>query len=217
MPSDLRKERDRERTEQRREALLDAAARVFVRHGYHRALISDIAAEAQVGQGTFYRHFADKRAIFEALLDRFLSAVFEGFSGMNANPPHDTRQYRDASIAAIRRAAQVMERDRALATLLLREAPTVDRVVEEKVHAAYAVLADIAQSFLERAVAEGFARPCRMTVVSQAIVGIGAWMANAWWAGRIHDVSLDDLIRELVDFAFLGIGVAETPSGGESP
>ena len=211
MPSELRIARDRARVERRREALLDAASVVFARQGFHRTLVSDIADEARVGQGTFYRHYVDKRAVYEALLDRFLSNVFEGFAGMSANPPHDTRQYRDASVAAVLRAAGVLERERPLALLLMREAAAIDRRLEQKVDAMYATLADIAQSFLDRAVAEGFGRPCRTEVVSQAIVGMGAWAANAWWSGRIRNVSLEAYVEELIDFAFLGIGKPPAP------
>lgn len=206
MPSELRRARDQARTEARREDLLNAARRVFIRHGYHRTLISDIAAEAKVGQGTFYRHFSDKRAIFDELLDRFLAQVFESFASMRTHPPADAASYRAASAAAIRRVVEVMERDRALAMLLLREAPTVDRELEEKVAGVYASLAEVARSHLDRAVAEGYARPCHTAAVSQAIVGIGVWMSNAWWSGRLLDIAADDLIEELVDFVFLGLG-----------
>jgi len=205
MPSELRRERDQARTERKREALLDAAGRSFERHGYHRTLVSDIASEAGVGQGTFYRHFPDKRAIFEALLDRLLARVFAGFAGMSANPPHDARSYRDASVAAIRRMAEVLDRERSLVTVLLREAPSIDRALQDKVAAVHETLADIAKGFLDRAVEEGFARPCRTAIVSRAIVGIGTSIASDWWSGRIRDASIDTLVEELVDFAFLGI------------
>jgi hypothetical protein len=33
-------------------------------------------------------------------------------------------------------------------------------------------------------------------------------MANAWWAGRLPDFSKDQVIEQLVDFAFFGIGSA---------
>ncbi|MDY0002167.1 MAG: TetR/AcrR family transcriptional regulator [Polyangia bacterium] len=212
MPSELRRARDQARTAARREALLDAAARVFVRHGYHRTLISDIASEAKVGQGTFYRHFQDKRAVFDALLDRFIAQVFESFSQMSSNPPQDGASYRAASAAAIRHVVRVMEDDRALAMLLLREAPTVDRELEEKITGVYATLAEIARSHLDRAVAAGYARPCRTAMVSQAIIGIGAWMSSAWWSGRLLEISADDLIEELVDFVFLGLSPQIEPA-----
>ncbi len=53
MLSELRKTRNQQRTERRRQALLDAAGKVFTRQGFHRTLVSDIVAEAHVGQGTF--------------------------------------------------------------------------------------------------------------------------------------------------------------------
>jgi len=44
--------------------LKQAARRLFVERGYHAARPQDIAREAGLGHGTFYLHFADKRACF---------------------------------------------------------------------------------------------------------------------------------------------------------
>jgi AcrR family transcriptional regulator len=205
MPSELRQSRDHERTRRRRESLLDAAARVFVRQGYHRTLISDIAAEARVGQGTFYRHFPEKRAVFQAVLDRFTGSLLDEFAGMSARPPRDASEYRKGSIDAIRRVAAALERNRDLAQMLFREAPTVDSELEERVAGFHEAFVGLAQSFLDHAVASGFARPCRTRVVAHAIVGMGVSMAGSWWAGRLSDLAIDGLIEELVDFAFDGI------------
>ncbi len=205
MPSDLRKERDRARTERRRQAVLDAATRVFVRQGFHRTLISDIAKEAGVGQGTFYRHFPDKRAIFEAVFDRFVDSLFAEFAGMSANLPKDAREYRDSSVAAILRVARGLERNQDLAKMLMRETPAVDAVLEDKLAALQDGFVMLAKSFLDHAVANGFARPCDTQLEAQAIVGIGTSMAHLWWCGRAPDVTLDQLVEQLVDFAFLGI------------
>jgi AcrR family transcriptional regulator len=46
------------------EALLAAAARVFARKGFDAAQTPEIAAEAGVSTGAFYRYFTDKRAVF---------------------------------------------------------------------------------------------------------------------------------------------------------
>jgi AcrR family transcriptional regulator len=214
MPSPLRIQRDQERTRRRREALLDAAGRVFVRHGYHRTLISDIAGEAKVGQGTFYRHFPEKRAIFEALFDRILELLFSEFQGMDARPPADVREYHDASAQAIGQVAQTLDRNRDLVRMLLREAPTVDPAMEARLAELNDGFVDIAQRFLDHAVASGFARPCRTRIVAQAIVGIGIAMADQWWRGRVPDLALQDLIEELIDFAFEGIGIPNRPEPG---
>jgi AcrR family transcriptional regulator len=54
------------------EALLAAAARVFGRRGFDAAQTPEIAAEAGVSTGAFYRYFTDKRAIFLEVIAQHL-------------------------------------------------------------------------------------------------------------------------------------------------
>jgi AcrR family transcriptional regulator len=54
----------------RREDLLGAAARRFVAVGLRRTTMEDIAREAGAGKATLYRHFANKDAVIDALLER---------------------------------------------------------------------------------------------------------------------------------------------------
>jgi AcrR family transcriptional regulator len=62
-----------------------AAIRVFERVGYLNAKITDITAEANRATGSFYKHFAGKEALLEALLADLLAqgdanALAEGHS-----------------------------------------------------------------------------------------------------------------------------------------
>src|SRR5690242_15108519 len=61
-----------------RERLLAAARRLFTKRGYHATRPQDIARAAAVGHGTFYLHFADKRACFLAFAE-VAQAEIEGF------------------------------------------------------------------------------------------------------------------------------------------
>jgi AcrR family transcriptional regulator len=54
----------------RREDLLVAAARRFVAEGLRRTTMEDIARDAGAGKATLYRHFANKDAVIDALLER---------------------------------------------------------------------------------------------------------------------------------------------------
>jgi len=65
----MRQAERRARTSQR---LLDAAADVFARLGFHAATIDDIADAAGFTKGAVYGNFASKDALFLALLDRHL-------------------------------------------------------------------------------------------------------------------------------------------------
>jgi len=54
---------------ERRQALLDAAMRVFACGSYSGATTADIAREAGVSEPILYRHFASKRDLYLAVLD----------------------------------------------------------------------------------------------------------------------------------------------------
>jgi AcrR family transcriptional regulator len=64
----LSREESRQRT---RERLLDAAAEVFNRLGYHAASLEAVAEAAGFTKGAVYSNFATKGELFEALLHRY--------------------------------------------------------------------------------------------------------------------------------------------------
>lgn len=56
--------------------LLDAAADVFARRGFHATTVDDVADAAGHTKGAVYSNFAGKEALFLALLDRHLDDQF---------------------------------------------------------------------------------------------------------------------------------------------
>ncbi len=207
MPSALRKQRNLERKERTRQTLLAAAGRMFTDKGYHRTLISDIVSDAGLGQGTFYRFFPSKRAIFMTLLDGFFADLLGEFSEMSVRPPTNLEEYRHASMSAVRRVAAKVDENRELALMFLRETPSIDRKADEKLSQLFESFANLAKIYLDHAIAHGFARPCKSEVVAQSLVGIGVRIMYEWFEGRFGDQSLEELSREVVDFAFLGFGL----------
>lgn len=212
MPTSKRILSDQERKDRTRQTLLDAAGRVFVAKGYHRALISDIVAEAGVGQGTFYRFFDSKREIFETLMTDVFESSAAQFADMSARLPANAREYRDASLSAIQRIAAMAEAHRELILVFLREGPTIDADMAAVIDAGLAQFASLARHYLDHAIASGFARPCDSAVVAQAIVGMGLRTIELWGSRTPGDIPLADMIREMVDFAFYGL-VGKPPSG----
>ena len=63
-----------------REALIDAAERVFRREGVTRTSLAEIAAEAGVTRGAIYWHFRDKAEILDALCERTLLPLDAAFA-----------------------------------------------------------------------------------------------------------------------------------------
>lgn len=59
---------DRPRAEQRRDQVLAAAGRCFIRRGFHSTSIAQIGAEAGMSVGHIYRYFTNKEAIIAGIV-----------------------------------------------------------------------------------------------------------------------------------------------------
>lgn len=65
------------RTARKHQAILDAAAQVFLTHGYAGTTIDQIAATAAVSKPTVYAHFGDKQALFTEMVTRTVDEAAE--------------------------------------------------------------------------------------------------------------------------------------------
>jgi AcrR family transcriptional regulator len=65
-------------------ALVAAARELFAADGYAATSLDAVAAKAGVTKGAVYHHFAGKRELFEAVLERELVALTESLAGVYA-------------------------------------------------------------------------------------------------------------------------------------
>jgi AcrR family transcriptional regulator len=63
---------------ERRQAILEAARRVFARHGYHGTGTADIARACGCSEPVLYKHFAGKRELFAAVLEHCAATTVAG-------------------------------------------------------------------------------------------------------------------------------------------
>jgi AcrR family transcriptional regulator len=59
----------------KRDAILEAALRLFAERGFHGTSVPDLASAAHVGAGTIYRHFESKEAVVNALYQHWKVAL----------------------------------------------------------------------------------------------------------------------------------------------
>jgi TetR/AcrR family transcriptional regulator, fatty acid metabolism regulator protein len=63
--------------EEKRRLILDAAARVFARKGFHTSRVGDIAEEAGVAHGLLYHYFSSKDEVLETIFREHWTNVLE--------------------------------------------------------------------------------------------------------------------------------------------
>jgi TetR/AcrR family transcriptional regulator, fatty acid metabolism regulator protein len=63
--------------EEKRRTILDAAARVFARKGFHTSRVGDIAEEAGVAHGLLYHYFSSKDEVLETIFREHWTTLLE--------------------------------------------------------------------------------------------------------------------------------------------
>jgi len=99
-----------------RNALIDAAAEVFARRGFHAASLDEIAEAAGFTRGAIYSNFGGKEDLMIAVLDLFTKQQLEAFSAVVDPAAGGSASERSAAAASVWTATQ---REQNLAALSL--------------------------------------------------------------------------------------------------
>jgi AcrR family transcriptional regulator len=160
-----------EAKEQRREAILVAAKRVFARKGFHATTVADVAKAAKLSYGSIYWYFDSKDALFHALMDaeeralraHIAAAVGNGSgSGPAAGP--------GLFAASVRATFEFFESDRDMVRLLFRDSYALGGRFEKHLGGIYERFIDDIESVITDAQAAGLVieAPPRMVAFSVA-------------------------------------------------
>ncbi len=198
----------RERRVERRTAqILDAAARVFARKGFHRATTREIAAEAGVSEGTLYNYFENKQALLVAMLERLaeIEALTRTLEAGEEPPDVFLREVLRRRFALFRRNVDVV---RAVLPELLSQEELRHAFLQRVIQMTKEAL----QPYIERQIALGKLRPAdpeKMTLVLQALF-LGLMVMDL--SGEPVITQGDpDLPDQLADLLVHGLG-----AGGET-
>lgn len=108
------------RGEATRARILRSATALFAKSGYEASSIEAVLAKAGISRGALYHHFADKEALFEAVLETVearIAAAIVGASKGIADPVEALRAGCGAWLD--------LSRDRAVGRIVLIDAPAV--------------------------------------------------------------------------------------------
>jgi AcrR family transcriptional regulator len=135
VPPSSRRQRRSAETQTR---LLDAAMAVFVESGYDAVALSEVTERADLGTGTLYLYFEDKRALYEAVVRRALAGLYQRWQGMVAVA--DTRAAR--VLAMVKVALEHLTANPDQARLFLLDGPAVENWLVDDVARAIATFLD---------------------------------------------------------------------------
>lgn len=62
----------------RRQAMLDAARRLFIEKGFEKTTLTDIIAQSGGSRATLYEHFGDKAGLFRAMMEENSANILKG-------------------------------------------------------------------------------------------------------------------------------------------
>jgi AcrR family transcriptional regulator len=194
------------RPDDRRAAIVRAAATVFARHGYDQASMREVANAAGITTPVLYDHFTSKAQLYATLVDACADDLLASWSApVEGGPEELFRHSIDAIFAWI-------ERDEAGWRLLFLDNPgdpEVAAALRRKQELATAQLVGLFQRVPELALSTELARDRADALLAEsskwAVNAIAAW----WWSNR--DLTRDQIVALTTDLLWHGIqGITTT-------
>ena len=190
----------RKRSDDKRQRILQAAAKVFARKGYHGARVSEIARRADVADGTIYLYFRNKEDILVSLFDEvMIDHLRQAREEVNAlqGAPEKLR-------AIARRHLGLLGGNRDLAVVfqveLRQSTKFMERFTASWLQDYFALLADI----IEEGQTEGSLRPdLPRKLVTKSFFGALDEMVTSWILSR-RDYDLSEVAGPVVDLLLNG-------------
>jgi AcrR family transcriptional regulator len=194
----------RERLKQEREALiLEAAAAVFARKGYHQATIRDIAERADVADGTIYNYYSDKRDLLVAITRQVItSATFKALSAFEAEDDETFLR------ALLQDRLDYAQQNFDFTRVLLSQVWTDEAFRKAYLKEVIGPLLQVMEGYLQSRVQAGTVRPVNTRVIVQAMAGsflIFVLLSEPGEEGLFKGVSHKELAAELADFFLRGL------------
>lgn len=160
----------------RRQRILDAALQVFSRRGYKDASVDEIAAVSGTSKGGVYFHFANKEAIFLALLDQTAARLKDKLAEA-LSVSDDPMARADAALLTVFR---TFAKHRALARLFMVEALGAGREFHCRMAAIRSEFVAVIRHHLDEAVRCGLIGPIDTEVAALAWFGALNEVITTW-------------------------------------
>jgi AcrR family transcriptional regulator len=188
---------------ERKQQLLDAAARLFADRGYAETRIVDICREAGVAKGLFYWYFDTKEAVFRDLahdLRHRLRRAQATAMDPHADPLVQIRQGSEASVRFMTEHAR---------SFSLMAVENVDRQFVDDIRRGTEVHADDVERLVKRGIDAGLVRDEDPRLLAYSVLSTVGWFSHFHHTGRL-DVDADGLAAFVGRQVVCGIAASES-------
>ena len=191
-----------------RDSLLDAAAAVFARRGFHGASLDEIAETAGFTRGAIYKNFTDKEDLFLAVWERVNERTLHAYAELLSEDGEVLDATRIATIAAKWRELQTRDPDFFVLGLefnlyLVRNPEVRERVNARRREGARRV----AQFMQEQAAAVGLASP----LPAEDVANIFLITSDGFTMASLVDPDLARLYEPFLDLLVQGLAARSAP------
>jgi AcrR family transcriptional regulator len=188
--------------EARRTQILEAAAIVFAKKGFHKAKITEIAETAGVAEGTIYNYFDNKRELLLAIIELVAAQSLKNLIATQA--PTDPKEF----ITMILWDRYQLVQERGYLIIPLFAEMFSDAELRQEVYRKIAMpVAALLEQYIQSNIDSGLFHPVNPVIVTRVFIGavvINFAMKLANLDPRYEDISADSLIEELTSL-FMGM------------
>jgi AcrR family transcriptional regulator len=129
--------------EDRRRQILDAAVRVFARHGFHACRVSDIADDAGVAYGLVYHYFSSKDEVLDTLFLERWNVLLDVIRSVDAGDGPAREKLRTIASFIVDSYAHDPDLMKVIIVEVTRAANSFGRTHLAKIREAYTLIAEI--------------------------------------------------------------------------
>lgn len=187
--------------EARHAQLIKVAEIVFVREGFERASVEQIAEEAGVTRTLVYQHFPAKRDLYMAVVDRIIPEFIRRMVPLvDLRPKHPWRL-----LNGFRQFFALLQEEGSAIKLLLGERPREPWIVER-----LDKLTDTFLEYFEREY-EGYGTKAQVRIIATCYLGMIEAIARAWPADELLELDAEQMSMNLAQFLWGGIRSFDLP------
>ena len=190
----------------KRQRIIDAAILVFSRQGFYNATVADVAAEADVADGTIYLYFKSKDdlliSIFEHSMDVFIQAAHDELTTAS-----NAREKLKKFIALH---LKLVQKNQDLAQVIQIELRQSSKFMKEYANEKFFEYLGIVEAILREGAEAGlFKRQADPVILKRAIFGAVDEMALEWVLMKKKRYTMEEAAEQLCTMFLDGLKATE--------